>query len=111
MDLAERNRELRARVDELEFRMAEMTALPPVLEGIHFTVAEEAILGALMNNRGRRLSNYALVQSYIWRCPCRDEPDAVAVRVLIHKIRKKLAGTGIVIRNIWGSGYTIDEKP
>lgn len=40
-----------------------------------------------------------------------DEPEAKIVDVFICKMRRKLRGTGVEIKNHWGRGYSLEVPP
>ena len=112
--LEERERSLRARIDELEERVRQLEAeLKPA--GVPAPLAWG--LTALEADLFRFLWKRKVVaKQSIWFAlyghEPDDAPDIKIVDVLLCKIRKKIKGSGIVIRTVWGAGVALElPKP
>jgi DNA-binding winged helix-turn-helix (wHTH) protein len=75
-------------------------------ERIHLTPREADIIHVLLNNRARTTPLSVLIQ----RVYGASEPEtaAIAIRVAVHALRKKLRNTGIKIKAEAHVGYEID---
>ena len=77
------------------------------VDGRTFTlsVQETGVLEALLARFGRVVSKEQLVeQLYSYD----EEVSHNAIEVYVHRLRKKLAGTGVTVRTLYGRGYLLD---
>ena len=66
---------------------------------------EAGVLEVLLRRFGRVVSKEQLVeQLYSYD----KEVSHNAIEVYIHRVRKKLAGSGVEVRTHYGRGYTVD---
>ncbi len=75
-------------------------------EPIDISWREMLILEPLLRRRGRVVARERLRQGM---CGYDDDVSDNAIEVYVHRLRKKLDGSGIVIRTIRGLGYLIDH--
>jgi len=69
------------------------------------SVQETGVLEALLTRFGRVVSKEQLVeQLYNYD----QEVSHNAIEVYVHRLRKKLIGTGVTVRTLYGRGYLID---
>jgi DNA-binding response OmpR family regulator len=100
-DLREEAEELRETIRQLREDQGGKAELPDWLPPL--TRKEQAILGRL-----KRGSLVTKDQLYEASCIIADhEPEMKIIDVYIHKLRKKLRGTGVDIETIWGQGYRL----
>jgi two-component system OmpR family response regulator len=114
--------ELEARVRAL-IRRVHSRAVPDIVHGrvrvdtagrrlycdgrpVELTSREFAIAELLLMRAGRVVTKQQIIdQLYGW-----DDPlSSNAVEVLLHRLRRKLEGTGLEIRTIRGMGYLVDN--
>ncbi|WP_323005024.1 response regulator transcription factor [Pseudorhodobacter sp.] len=69
---------------------------------------ELALLECLMDHSGRIVSKERIADTLYG---VGSEMDANAVELLISRLRRKLAGTGVTIRTARGLGYLLDDDP
>jgi two-component system OmpR family response regulator len=70
------------------------------------SVQETGVLEALLSRFGRVVSKEHLVeQLYSYD----QEVTHNAIEVYVHRLRKKLIGTGVTVRTVYGRGYLIDH--
>lgn len=96
---------LEARVEELEFYLAEIqgkTVRPPW--GTHFTRMEMAVLNALALASPRIMSKGAILTAVH---PTLDQPQEKIVDVYVCRIRPLIAQLGLSITTHWGQGYSM----
>jgi DNA-binding response OmpR family regulator len=75
--------------------------------GLDLSAREWAVLELLAARAGRVVSKDALMKSlYEWD----DDASPNAIEIYVHRLRKKLMDSGIVIRTIRGLGYLL-ERP
>lgn len=80
------------------------------LDGTEVTLTkrETVVLRALMASQNRVVSKQVLAdQLSDWS----DESSENAVEIVVHRIRKKLSGTGVQISTVRGFGYTLEMVP
>ena len=75
-------------------------------EALELTPRESALLAALMERPGRAVTKSRLTGLAFGAAPP-SQPDAV--EVVVHRLRKKLAHTGVQITTLRGLGYLIQE--
>lgn len=69
------------------------------------SVHELSVLEVLMRRFGRVVSKEQMVeQIYSYD----QEVSHNAIEVYVHRLRKKIADTGLVVRTLYGRGYTLD---
>lgn len=110
--LIEQNRQLRAERDELREEVRQLRKqlfaddpLPACLP--HLTPNEESALRVLLRRRGL-VTKEAIYNALYGH---RDGPDEKLVDVWVHKLRRKLEGTGYEIITSWGRGYELVRPP
>ena len=69
------------------------------------SVQETGIIEALLAHFGRVVSKEQLVEQL---CGYDREVSQNAIEVYVHRVRKKLADTGITVRTLYGRGYLLD---
>lgn len=73
------------------------------LEPILFT------LFAFLLAHGARPASEGAIYDHLYDLkPDCDQPNQTVMKVHIHKLRKALKPLGVVIRNVWGVGYSIE---
>ena len=72
------------------------------------TPRELALLHALMNRLGHALSKEQLFDQIF---PNASEVQYEAVEVVVYRLRKKLAGTGVNLMTLRGLGYLLKQDP
>lgn len=72
------------------------------------TPRELALLYALMNRLGHALSKEQLFEQIF---PNASEVQYEAVEVVVYRLRKKLAGTGVNLMTLRGLGYLLKQDP
>jgi two-component system response regulator TctD len=73
-------------------------------EALHLTAREHAVLEALMLRAGRPVSKDALTESVFG---FDDEANPNALEICVHRVRRKLEGSGVAIATLRGLGYTL----
>jgi two-component system response regulator TctD len=93
------------KIGRLEFdlttRLASVGGVPLAL-----TPRELAVLEALLLRRGRPVSREALFEKVF---DFDADARAEAIEIYVHRLRKKLDGSGVVVSTLRGIGYLIDE--
>jgi DNA-binding response OmpR family regulator len=101
--LREENDELRETVRQLkETLTVPKDDLPPGLP--HMSRSEQKVLRLLLSRQGTVLRERIYAALYD-----DDHHDPKMVDIWIHHVRRRLAGTSIIIRNDYGRGYYIDR--
>ncbi len=75
---------------------------------LDLTPRELALLHALMNKLGHAVSKEQLFEQVF---PNASEVQYEAVEVVVYRLRKKLAGTGVNLITLRGLGYLLKEDP
>jgi len=77
---------------------------------LHLSPSEYKVLELLTLRKATVVSKTALMDLLYGEF---DEPDVKSLNVLMHRLRKRLAGAGLgtLVRTVWGTGYLIDEPP
>ena len=70
------------------------------------TPREMAVLEVLLYRQGRPLTKDALAEQVAGLC---EDISSDAMEVYIHRLRKKLTGSGVRIQTLRGLGYLLDE--
>ncbi|MCL6264162.1 response regulator [Craterilacuibacter sp. RT1T] len=70
------------------------------------TPREMAVLEVLLYRQGRPVTKDALAEQVAGLC---EDISSDAMEVYIHRLRKKLAGSGVRIQTLRGLGYLLDE--
>ncbi|MGL6069624.1 response regulator [Craterilacuibacter sp.] len=70
------------------------------------TPREMAVLEVLLYRQGRPVTKDALAEQVAGLC---EDISADAMEVYVHRLRKKLAGSGVRIQTLRGLGYLLDE--
>lgn len=80
-------------------------------EALELTQREWALLSLLVTHAGRVVSREDVLET--WQTDPADGPGAAsnALEVYIHRLRRKLADSGLNIRNVRGLGYMLDTPP
>ncbi len=74
-------------------------------QALTLSVQETSVLEALLARFGRAVSKEQIVgQLYSYD----QEVTHNAIEVYVHRLRKKLVGTGITLRTLYGRGYLLD---
>lgn len=81
-------------------RLASMNGQP-----LSLTPKETAVLEALLVRRGRPVSREALFEMIY---SLEEDARAEAIEIYVHRVRKKLEGTGVSIRTMRGLGYLLE---
>ena len=72
---------------------------------LQLSIHETGVLEALLHRFGRVVSKEQLVeQLYSYD----REVSHNAIEVYVHRVRKKIAGAGLVVRTLYGRGYLLD---
>ena len=71
------------------------------------SIQETAVLEALLARFGRVVSKDQLVEQL---CSYDEEVSHNAIEVYVHRLRKKLAATGVTVRTSYGRGYLLDHE-
>lgn len=100
---------LRARVEDLEYQLAELTTLrenDPLASALQLRRSERKALALLRNASGRIVPLDAIATAIN-----PDFPSNGHVRVLVCELRRVLreAGAPVEIRTHWGEGYSLHE--
>ena len=74
-------------------------------EPLSLTPREHAALSALLHKTGQPISKVHLFDK-VFNLDSDSSPDAV--EVVVHRLRKKLAGTGVQIVTVRGLGYLLE---
>lgn len=69
---------------------------------------EMNVLEILLQRRGRVVSKAQMMASL---CDWGQEITETAIEVYLHRVRKKLSGSGISIRTVRGFGYLLENPP
>ena len=113
--------ELQARVRAL-LRRGQGNAMPAITYGslsfdtvnrvasvegrtLTLSIQETGVLEALLARFGRVVSKEQLVEQL---CSYDREVSHNAIEVYVHRLRKKLAATGVTVRTSYGRGYLLD---
>lgn len=95
------------RIGRLEFdtgsRLVSVGGQPLAL-----TPRELAVLEALISRQGRPIAREVLFEKVF---NFDDEARPEAIEIYVHRLRKKLEGSGAVVRTLRGLGYLIAEAP
>ena len=75
---------------------------------LHLTAREHAVLEALVLQAGRTVSKASLIDTVTG---FNDSVNANAVEVYVHRVRRKLEGTGLEIAALRGIGYVLRTLP
>ena len=94
----------RIEIGQLAFDQAEriVTAGGQLVE---LSARELAVLEVLMLRAGRLVSKEHLVDHL---CGWGEEVSTNAIEVYVHRLRKKIGTTGLVVRTLYGRGYALD---
>jgi two-component system, OmpR family, response regulator len=85
-------------------------SLPHGEQELDLTQREWSLLTLLVTQRGRVVSREdVLARWHGEESPPGGEPDSNALEVYIHRLRKKLEGSSLSIRNVRGLGYLLDD--
>lgn len=76
-------------------------------ETLAFLPREMSVLEILLQRRGRVVSKAQMMASL---CDWDQELTEAAIEVYLHRVRKKLSGSGIGIRTIRGFGYLLEMQ-
>ncbi|HVS27370.1 MAG TPA: response regulator transcription factor [Burkholderiales bacterium] len=75
---------------------------------IELSVQETAVLEALLNRFGKVVSKEQMVeQLYNYD----HDVGHNAIEVYIHRLRRKIGGSGITVRTLYGRGYMLEDQP
>ncbi len=75
---------------------------------IELSAQETAVLEALLNRFGRVVSKEQMVE----RLYNYDHDVGYnAIEVYIHRLRRKIDGSGITVRTLYGRGYMLEDQP
>ncbi len=77
-------------------------------EALVLTAREHAVLRTLMQSGGEPLTKRELLERVF---PNDSDIHPEAVEVLVHRLRKRLAGTGVQITTLRGLGYLLEAVP
>jgi len=79
--------------------------------GVQLSPQQARIFAALAHARSRGITIDSLIYA-VWIESGKDEPEtaAIAVRVVISRMRRKLKKVGLTIRNHWGFGYALEQQ-
>lgn len=75
---------------------------------LELTPRESALLAALMERPGHAVTKERLTAMVF---PMDQSPHAEAIEVVVHRLRKKLANTGVQITTLRGLGYLVQPSP
>ena len=75
---------------------------------IELSAQETAVLEALLNRFGKVVSKEPMVEQLY-----NDDHDVGhnAIEVYIHRLRRKIDGSGITVRTLYGRGYMLEDQP
>lgn len=106
-----------ARMEQLVHRTHRLSAEPTVISDdrvvqrggvrVRLSPVQAALLAELLHAHGTAVSREHLVAA-IW--PHADDPHTKALEAVVFRLRRKLVGTGIVIRGVHALGYVIDTR-
>jgi two-component system, OmpR family, response regulator TctD len=71
---------------------------------LHLTAREHAVLETLVLRAGRPVSKSALSESVFG---FNDDANPNSIEIMIHRIRRKLEGSGVIITTMRGLGYIL----
>ncbi len=75
---------------------------------IELSAQETAVLEALLNRFGKVVSKEQMVeQLYNYD----HDVGHNAIEVYIHRLRRKIDGSGITVRTLYGRGYMLEDRP
>ncbi|HWN30276.1 MAG TPA: winged helix-turn-helix domain-containing protein, partial [Burkholderiales bacterium] len=75
---------------------------------IELSAQETAVLEALLNRFGRVVSKEQMVERlYNYD----HDVGHNAIEVYIHRLRRKIDGSGIAVRTLYGRGYMLEDQP
>ena len=77
-------------------------------EPLALTPRELAVLEALISRQGKPIAREILFEK-VFRFDEEARPEAI--EIYVHRLRKKLEGSGAVVRTLRGLGYMIAEAP
>jgi DNA-binding response OmpR family regulator len=89
--------------EDLTFDMVSRTAKVRG-EPIWLSTRELSLLESLLLNPGQVMPKAALLGHM---CGCSDSCRLNLVEVYVHRLRKKLSGSGVLLRTIYGHGYLL----
>lgn len=104
------------RIAHLERCLNDISRLPdPMLAdlaraGFEPDPLEAAVLGLLVQHKGRQVSREALMAAMYWPRPREGWPEPGIVKVIVSKIRSKAKACGVplTIRSVWSVGYVLE---
>ena len=77
-------------------------------KSIELSAQETAVLEALLNRFGKVVSKEQMVeQLYNYD----HDVGHNAIEVYIHRLRRKIDGSGITVRTLYGRGYMLEDRP
>ena len=77
-------------------------------KSIELSAQETAVLEALLNRFGKVVSKEQMVeQLYNYD----HDVGHNAIEVYIHRLRRKIDGSGITVRTLYGRGYMLEDQP
>ena len=75
------------------------------------TRAEASLFDALLGQEGLCVSHAQLAAVLFWDTERDIVDENGQVKVMLSRIRKKIAGTGFAVRNVFGEGYYLERSP
>ncbi len=77
-------------------------------QALDLTPREAALLRALLAQPGRAIAKERLYELVF---PGQSEVQYEAIEVIVYRLRKKLAGTGVALMTLRGLGYLVKQAP
>ena len=104
---------LRAERDTALERVAQLEALfdgedLPAVRALGLTRSEATILACLLRLPG--VVGYDAILTALYGGRADGGPGKDTLKVIVHKMRPKLARHGVAIRCVWGVGYELDRE-
>jgi len=100
-----------ARASTLRFgRLSQLAGERPVLidgKPMSLSPREAGVLEVLLHRAGRVVSKSLVLQELSSRDPSAMDLSDAAVEVIVHRIRRKLEGSGVQIHTVRGFGYLL----
>jgi two-component system OmpR family response regulator len=108
--LLRRTRSGEAQVQQMGLLTFDRTARRCVVDGqpLDLSPREWLLLDVLLTERDKVVTKEQIAQ--VWSAE-QSEPAAGSIEVYIHRLRRKLEGSGVAIRTVRGLGYLLEAQP
>jgi Response regulators consisting of a CheY-like receiver domain and a winged-helix DNA-binding domain len=104
--------ELIAHIDALEARLEALLGGGPahaaarLMLRYRLTAGEAMVLLALADGKAR---SRARIHAFVYADRADDAPDVNIISVWTNSLRRKLVGTGVLVKTVWGRGLCLAE--